>query len=215
MSGSADSLDSIMAATAGRRFEAIVIGASAGGVNALLGLLSGLPATFRLPVVTVLHLPDDRESHLAEIFQNRSSIAVREARDKAGVEPATLYFAGAGYHLSIEHDRSFSLSGEEPVHFSRPSIDLLMASAADVYGDSLAGILLTGANYDGANGLARIREQGGLTVVQDPAEAQVATMPEAAIRKLQPDLILRLDAIRQLILQMDRACSNYFQGDAL
>lgn len=215
MSGSADSLDSITAATAGRRFEAIVIGASAGGVNALLGLLSGLPATFRLPVVTVLHLPDDRESHLAEIFQNRSSIAVREARDKAGVEPATLYFAGAGYHLSIEQDRSFSLSGEEPVHFSRPSIDLLMASAADVYGDSLAGILLTGANYDGANGLARIREQGGLTVVQDPAEAQVATMPEAAIRKLQPDLILRLDAIRQLILQMDRACSNYFQGDAL
>ncbi len=211
----ADSLDSITAATAGRRFEAVVIGASAGGVNALLGLLSGLPDNFRLPIVTVLHLPDDRQSHLAEIFQQRSAIAVREAADKAGIEPATIYFASAGYHLSIESDRSFSLSGEEPIHFSRPSIDILMESAADVYGESLAGILLTGANYDGANGLARIRENGGLTVVQDPEEAQVATMPEAAIKKLRPDLILRLDAIRQLILRLDRACSNYFQGDAL
>ncbi|MES2400204.1 MAG: chemotaxis protein CheB [Pseudomonadota bacterium] len=196
--------DPITEALAQRRFEAIVIGASAGGVNALLGLLSALPESFRLPVVTVLHLPDDRESRLAEIFQHRSAIAVREATDKASIEPATLYFAGAGYHLSIEQDRSFSLSCEAPVHFSRPSIDLLMESAADVYGDRLAGILLTGANYDGATGLARIREKGGLTVVQDPAEAQVATMPEAAIRKLHPDLILRLDAIRKLILQLDQ-----------
>lgn len=203
MSVSADSLDSIMAATAERQFEAIVIGASAGGVNALLGLLSALPDNFRLPIVAVLHLPDDRESRLAEIFQTRSPIAVREAADKASVEPATIYFAGAGYHLSIEHDRSFSLSGEEPVNFSRPSIDILMESAADVYGESLAGILLTGANYDGANGLAKIREKGGLTVVQDPVEAEVATMPEAAIKKLQPDLILRLDAIRNLIIQLD------------
>lgn len=198
-----DALDLITTAVADRRFEAIVIGASAGGVNALLGLLSGLPATFRMPVVTVLHLPDDRQSRLAEIFQNRSTIDVREAADKASIEPATLYFAGAGYHLSIENDRSFSLSCEAPVHFSRPSIDLLMESAADVYGESLVGILLTGANYDGAGGLARIREKGGLTVVQDPAEAQVATMPEAAIKKLQPDLILRLDAIRNLIIQLD------------
>ncbi len=189
---------------AGRRFEAVVIGASAGGVTALLGLLSGLPENFRLPVVTLLHLPNDRESRLAEIFQHRSSIPVREATDKATVDASTLYFASAGYHLSIEHDRTFSLSCEAPVHFSRPSIDILMESAADAYGESLAGILLTGANYDGAGGLACIREKGGLSVVQDPTEAQVATMPEAAIRKLQPDLILRLDAIRELILQMDK-----------
>jgi two-component system chemotaxis response regulator CheB len=203
MDSTVNSPDAIMAATAGRRFEAIVIGASAGGVTALLTLLSGLPVNFRLPVISVLHLPDDRESHLAEIFQHRSRIAVREAADKANVEPGTLYFAGAGYHLSIEQDRSFSLSCEAPVHFSRPSIDLLMESAADVYGEALAGILLTGANYDGAGGLARIREKGGLSVVQDPEEAQVATMPEAAIKKLQPDLILRLDAIRNLIIQLD------------
>lgn len=202
-----DATPAITLALADRRFEALVIGASAGGVNALLGLLSALPEDFRLPIVALLHLPEGRGSRLAEIFQQRTPIAVREATDKAPVEPATLYFAGAGYHLSIEHDRTFSLSCEAPVHFSRPSIDVLMASAADVYGPSLAGILLTGANDDGADGLAGIREKGGLTVVQDPSEAQVATMPEAAIKRLQPDLILRLDAIRELILHMDQhAC---------
>jgi two-component system, chemotaxis family, protein-glutamate methylesterase/glutaminase len=184
--------------------EAVVIGASAGGVQALLTLLSDLPASFRLPMVAVLHLPDDRNSELAEIFQHRLAIAVREAADKESIEPATLYFAGSGYHLSVEMDRSFSLSCEAPVHFSRPSIDVLMESAADAYGAGLAGILLTGANVDGAAGLAKIRQRGGLTVVQDPVEAQVRTMPEAAIRKRQPNLILTLDGIRRLLLQLDR-----------
>ncbi len=197
-----DTLD-LADALAQRCFDAIVIGASAGGVNALLGLLGGLPKDFRVPVVTVLHLPDDRQSRLAEIFQHRSSIKVREASDKAAIESGTIYFACAGYHLLVEADRTFSLSCEDPIHFSRPSIDVLMESASDAYGDRLAGILLTGANYDGAAGLAKIRQAGGLTVVQDPAEAEVATMPEAAIRKLQPDLILRLGEIRKLILQLD------------
>jgi two-component system, chemotaxis family, protein-glutamate methylesterase/glutaminase len=128
---------------------------------------------------------------------------VREAADKEIIAPATLYFAGSGYHLSIEMDRSFSLSCEAPVHFSRPSIDVLMESAADAYGAGLAGILLTGANFDGAAGLAKIRQRGGLTVVQDPGEAQVRTMPEAAIRKRQPNLILTLDGIRRLLLKLD------------
>jgi two-component system chemotaxis response regulator CheB len=101
-------------------------------------------------------------------------------------------------------DRSFSLSCEAPVNYSRPSIDVLMESAADAYGASLVGILLTGANFDGAAGLPKIRQQGGLTVVQDPAEAEVATMPEAAIRKLRPNLILTLDGIRSLLLKLDR-----------
>jgi two-component system chemotaxis response regulator CheB len=184
--------------------EAVVIGASAGGVQALLTLLSDLPQSFRLPIVAVLHLPDDRDSELAGIFQHRLPIAVREATDKESIAPATLYFAGSGYHLSVEMDRSFSLSCEAPVHFSRPSIDVLMESAADAYGASLAGILLTGANFDGAAGLAKIRQRGGLTVVQDPGEAQVPTMPEAAIRKRQPNLILTLDGIRRLLLQLDR-----------
>ena len=141
--------------------EALVIGASAGGVPALLTLLSDLPESFRLPMVAVLHLPDDRDSELAEIFQHRLAIAVREAVDKEIIAPATLYFAGSGYHLSVEMDRSFSLSCEAPVHYSRPSIDVLMESAADAYGAGLAGILLTGANFDGAAGLAKIRQRGG------------------------------------------------------
>jgi len=185
--------------------EAVVIGASAGGVQALLALLSELPADFRLPIVVVLHLPADRDSQLAEIFQRRLPIPVREAAYKEGIAPGTLYFAGPGYHLLVEMDRSFSLSSEAPVHYSRPSIDVLMESAADAYGASLAGILLTGANTDGAAGLAKIRRRGGLTVVQDPAEAQASTMPEAAIRTMQPNLILTLDGIRSLLLNLDKS----------
>jgi two-component system chemotaxis response regulator CheB len=184
--------------------RAVVIGASAGGVEALLKLLTGLPADFRLPIIAVLHLPPDRDSRLAEIFQHRLPIAVREACDKESVAPATLYFAGSGYHLLVESDHSFALSCEAPVHFSRPSIDVLMESAADAYGAALAGILLTGANYDGAAGLSKIRRQGGLTVVQDPEEAQVPTMPEAAIRKLQPNFVLPLSGIRNLLLELDQ-----------
>ena len=184
--------------------RAIVIGASAGGVEALLALLTGLPPDFRLPIIAVLHLPPDRDSRLAEIFQHRLPIAVREASDKEAIAPGTLYFAGSGYHLLVETDHSFSLSCEAPVHYSRPSIDVLMESAADAWGAALAGILLTGANYDGAAGLARIRRQGGITVVQDPAEARVATMPEAAIRQLQPSFILPLAGIRNLLLELDQ-----------
>lgn len=184
--------------------RAVVIGASAGGVDAMLTLLTGLPADFRLPIIAVLHLPPDRDSRLAEIFQHRLPISVREASDKEAIAPATVYFAGSGYHLLVETDRSFSLSCEAPVHYSRPSIDVLMESAADAYGAELAGILLTGANYDGAAGLAKIGAQGGITVVQDPAEAQVATMPEAAIRKLQPSFVLPLSGIRNLLLELDQ-----------
>ena len=173
-----------------QNIEAVVIGASAGGVHALLSLFSGLPADFRLPIVTVLHLSSGRDSQLPEIFRRRMTLDVREAADKEKIKPSTLYFAGPGYHLSVEADRSFSLSCEEPLHYSRPSIDVLMASAADAYGSSLAGIVLTGANGDGADGLAHIGARGGLTVVQDPTEAEVPVMPQAAIGKAQPGLIL-------------------------
>jgi two-component system chemotaxis response regulator CheB len=186
-----------------QRIDAVVIGASAGGVHALLTLLADLPRSFRLPLIAVLHLPASRESLLAEIFQHRLPIAVREAADKESIASSTLYFAGPGYHLSVEMDRTFSLSCEEAVHYSRPSIDVLMASAADCYGAALAGIVLTGANQDGAAGLARIKQQGGLTVVQDPADAEIPTMPEAAIAMLKPDFILKLAGIRDLLLKLN------------
>jgi two-component system, chemotaxis family, protein-glutamate methylesterase/glutaminase len=188
-----------------RTIEAVVIGASAGGVDALMVLLAGLPAGWRLPVVTVLHLPEQHESRLAEVFRTRLALRVSEAEDKDRIAPATLYFAPPGYHLSIERDRSFSLSCEPPLHWSRPSIDVLMKSAADAYGPALAGVLLTGANDDGAEGLACIHRAGGLTAVQDPEEAQVPTMPRAAIARHRPDRILPLRELRELLLQLDSA----------
>lgn len=183
----------------------MVIGASAGGVDALMVLLAGLPDGWRLPLVAVLHLPEQHDSRLAEVFRARLSMRVSEAEDKDRIAPATLYFAPPGYHLSIERDRSFSLSCEPPLHWSRPSIDVLMNSAADAYGPALAGLLLTGANEDGAEGLARIHRAGGLTAVQDPDEAHVPTMPRAALARHRPDRILPLRDLREVLLQLDSA----------
>ncbi len=170
----------------------------------MMRIFNGLPAGYRLPLIALLHLPGDAESRLAEVFGARLAIPVEEAGDKQRIAPGTLYIAPGGYHLLVEQDRSFALSCEAPVHFSRPSIDVLMESAADAWGACLAGILLTGANDDGADGLARIGEAGGLTVVQDPDEAAIPTMPRAAIRRRAPDQVLTLDRIRMLLLELDR-----------
>ncbi|MEE1890556.1 chemotaxis protein CheB [Pseudomonas carassii] len=183
--------------------RAIVIGASAGGVTALFSVLGALPTAFAIPVLCLLHLPDDRHSQLAEVLQRRLRRPVREALDKARIEPGLIYVAGPGYHLSVERDFSFSLSQEAPVHFSRPAIDFLFESAADAYGPGLLGVLLTGANEDGARGLLRIRQSGGRTVVQDPRDAQVALMPEAALALHDPDHILSLSGIGQLLATLE------------
>lgn len=188
-----------------REIEAVAIGASAGGVDALLQVLGDLPASFGLPILAVLHLPQDRDSRLAEVFRQHVRLPVQEAADKMPIVPGTLYFAGAGYHLSVERGRSLSLSCESPRHYSRPSIDILLESAADVYGRRLAAILLTGANQDGAAGLAYVKRAGGLAIVQNPAQAQVPTMPQAAIQYLQPDLILSLPQIHRLLLTLGRS----------
>ncbi|AZF21642.1 MULTISPECIES: chemotaxis protein CheB [unclassified Pseudomonas] len=183
--------------------EAIVVGASAGGVEALLSIFGRLPNTFGLPIIAVLHLPDERRSQLAEVFARRLRIPVKEARDKESIEAGTLYFAGPGYHLSVEHDRSLSLSQEDRVHHSRPAIDFLFASAADAYGRGLLAILLTGANQDGARGLAHVKQSGGITVVQDPAEARIAVMPLAALALHTPDHILSLSQIGSLLASLE------------
>lgn len=183
--------------------EAIVIGASAGGVEALMTIFAELPRGFGLPIIAVLHLPDERRSQLAEVFARRVSMPVLEARDKEVIAPGTLYFAGPGYHLSVEYDRSLSLSQEDRVHHSRPAIDYLFESAADAYGRSLLAILLTGANQDGARGLAQVKQQGGTTVVQDPTEARVAVMPLAALAMHTPDHILTLSRIGTLLASLE------------
>ncbi|AUG07978.1 chemotaxis protein CheB [Pseudomonas sp. S09G 359] len=186
-----------------RGIEAIVVGASAGGVEALLSIFGELPKGFGLPIIAVLHLPDERRSQLAEVFARRLRIPVREARDKEVIEAGTLYFAGPGYHLSVEHDRSLSLSQEDRVHHSRPAIDYLFSSAADAYGKGLLAILLTGANQDGARGLAHVKQSGGTTVVQDPDEARIAVMPRAALALHTPDHILTLSQIGSLLALLE------------
>ena len=194
--------DALRAALAGRGFDAVVIGASAGGVGALLDILPGLPAGYGRAVVAVLHLPTRRQSQLADVFGARMALPVCEAQDKQQVQAGRVYFAGADYHLSIEADQSFSLSCEAPHLYARPAIDFLMTSAADAYGPRLLGILLTGANQDGAAGLAAIRRAGGMTVVQDPDQAASPTMPLEAIRLDTPDLVLPLRVIRELLLML-------------
>lgn len=187
--------------------EAIVVGASAGGVEALLTMLGSLRAGFGLPIIIVLHLPEERRSQLAEVFARRLALPVAEAIDKQDITPGTVYFATPGYHLSVEQDRSLSLSLEDRLHHSRPSIDFLFESAADAYGPALAAVLLTGANHDGARGLAQVKRQGGLTVVQDPDDAQVDTMPRAALKTHQPDYILPIHGIGRLLVELERiAC---------
>lgn len=185
--------------------ELIVIGASAGGVSALLALLAPLPASFALPIVTVLHLLPRHDSQLGSVLGHRLALPVREPQDKEAVQAGHVYVASANYHLLIEADRCFAYSNEPPVSFARPSIDVLMASAADAYGPALAGVLLTGANMDGAEGMAAIHARGGLTIVQDPQDADVPTMPEAAIARSRPDHILPLRAISPMLQQLAAA----------
>lgn len=198
-----DTHQTIAQALQGHHIEAVAIGGSAGGVNALLSVLPGLPPHFSRPVIVVLHVQGGRQSQLAEVFQKKLDLPVREASDKETIVPGTLYFAPSDYHLSVETDASFSLSCEPPVNFARPAIDLMMISAADTYGAGLLGILLTGANHDGAAGLAAIGEAGGMTVAQDPDEAMVGTMPGEAIRLRMPDLILPLAGIRCLLSMLE------------
>ena len=184
--------------------DAVVIGASAGGLEALLAILTKLPSGYHLPLLAVLHLPSHGDSRLAEVLGARLNLPVREAADKEKIQPGTLYVAPGGYHVLVERDLSLSLSCDPPVHYSRPSIDVMMESAADAWGERLAAIVLTGANEDGADGLARIGKHGGLTIVQDPNEAAVSTMPQAAIARRTPDHVLGLAGIHALLLELDK-----------
>jgi two-component system, chemotaxis family, protein-glutamate methylesterase/glutaminase len=196
-------------ASLGGRIDAVVIGASAGGVEALSVLLPALPADSKAAVFIVLHLPRDRPSLLTEIFARRCRLAVREAQDKQPVTPGTVYFAPTNYHLLVDAGPQMALSADDPVHHSRPSIDVLFESAAHVYGSRLLGIILTGANEDGAEGLAAVHDSGGVTVVQEPASAHSPQMVVAALNLRPADFVLSLDHIAGLLgtLKPDRVSS--------
>jgi two-component system, chemotaxis family, protein-glutamate methylesterase/glutaminase len=175
--------------------EAVVIGASAGALEVLSNVLPALPSDYRLPILIVVHLPPDNTSLFAELFRARCAIRVREAEDKEPIEPGVVYFAPPDYHLLVEEDKRLSLSDDEPVLFSRPSIDVLFESAADAYGGGLIGVVLTGANSDGANGLKAVVEAGGVAVVQSPGSAYAVAMPEAAIAACPAARVLPVNEI--------------------
>lgn len=179
--------------------DVVAIGASAGGIDALFALLEGLPADYPLPLVVVLHLPEGHHSHLAEMFGRRLGRSVQEARAHTPVEPGVLYFAPPGYHLMVDRDRVFSLSCAPPVLYSRPSIDVLLESCAQTYGERAVAMVLTGANQDGARGLRCIRQAGGLALVQDPAEAAYPTMPQAAVDIAKPQFVLPLAGLHTVL----------------
>jgi two-component system, chemotaxis family, protein-glutamate methylesterase/glutaminase len=174
-------IDALAAALGDRPPAVVVIGASAGAVDALLQLLPLLRPALPVPLLVVVHVPADRRNALPALFAQSSALTMCEAEDKMTPEPSTVYFAPPDYHLLIEADGSLALSVDEPVHYSRPAIDVLFESAAKAYGSRVLGILLSGASHDGAAGLAQIRDAGGHTWVQTPESAQVAVMPRAAL----------------------------------
>lgn len=164
-------------------WETIVIGGSSGAIDALNTLLPALPANLGAAVIVVLHLVRDRRSLLVDIFRDRCALTVQEAEDQLPIRPGHLYFAPPDYHLLVDQGPRLALSVGEPVYFSRPSIDVLFESAADCYGPRLLGVLLSGANEDGAAGLAAIHAAGGRTIVQAPSSAAMPVMPAAALAR--------------------------------
>jgi two-component system chemotaxis response regulator CheB len=184
--------------------EAVVIGGSAGSVAVLGEVLPGLPEDFP-PVLVVVHVLPSSVSPLANLFVQRCAARVLEAEPGILIERGSVYFAPADYHLLVEPTRRCALSIEPPVHFSRPSIDVLFESAADVYGPALAGVILTGASADGAFGLRAVSERGGRTIVQDPKTAEVAVMPEAAILAVPAARVVPLTGMLAELCALEQA----------
>ncbi len=185
-----------------RTIEAVVVGCSAGGLDALHILLDALPAEFPAAVIIVAHIAADSVNMLPSLLAKTCRLPVNEAVEREPVLPGHVYVAPPNYHLLVEPNHTFALSVDQRVCFVRPSIDVLFYSAADAYSESLAGIILTGANSDGAQGLKAVKAAGGLTLVQDPDSAYADTMPNAAIATGAVDKVLPLPALAAEILDL-------------
>ena len=185
-----------------RQFKAVVIGASTGGVSALKIILGALPADFPIPVLVTTHISPDSGDGLAVLLNTLSVIRVKEADDQETISPGTVYLAPANYHLLAERGGNLALSIDPPVNFARPSVDVLFESAAQVYGPALIGVILTGAGSDGSKGLLKIKNSGGLTIVQDPADAEMDSMPRSALQLLKADHVVRLMEIPALLMTL-------------
>lgn len=182
--------------------QLVVMGASAGALEALSALLPPLPASYPLPVVIVVHIPPTRESQLASLFEAKCQMRVVEAEDQEPLTAGTIYFAPPDYHLLVESPTRLALSNEEAVQYSRPSIDVLFESAADVFGRQVTAIVLSGANNDGAAGLRAIVAAKGQAIVVRPEEAYSAAMPQAAIKANPECRVLSLEEIREQLTEL-------------
>lgn len=179
----------------------IVIGASLGGMKAVSSVLRGLPSNFTRPIAVVLHRYKDTDSILTEMLQHESPLPLGEPLDKEPILPGRVYLAPADYHLLVEAT-SFSLSVDDPVRYARPSVDVLFESVADAFGSAAIGIILTGANGDGAEGARQIKARGGRIIVQDPETAEAPQMPRAVLALLKPDYILPTEKIGPLLVEL-------------
>ena len=179
-------------------YELVVIGTSWGGLHALRRVLGGLPAKFDVPVVVVQHRHRDSDHLLVSLLQDHTSLNVSEVEDKTELVPGGVYVAPAEYHVLVEPGH-LALSTEEPVRYSRPSIDVTFESAADSYGQRTIGVVMTGANDDGARGLKRIADRGGAAIVQDPSTAESAVMPAAALKFVPDAKVATIDEIGGII----------------
>lgn len=181
-------------------FKLVVIGASLGGLKALAAILGELPAGFKLPIAIVQHRTRDSSDTLRSTFQLGSRLPLEEPDDKAAIRPGRVYLAPPNYHLLVEKGH-FALSTDPPVEYSRPSVDVLFESAAHAYGPELLGVVLTGANRDGARGARLIKASGGYLIVQDPRTAECPVMPQAALALTPVDRVLGLDEIAAALLE--------------
>lgn len=182
-------------------FKIVVIGTSLGGLSALKIILGKLPADFLVPIAIVQHRHKESNNTLQELLQEFTSLPIREVEDKEEMLPGHIYLAPPDYHLLVEPGH-FALSTDEPVCYARPSIDVLFESAADVYTQQVIGVILTGANQDGMQGLKKIKVRGGLTIVQEPTTAESDIMPEAAISAITVDWILTLENIASQVVKL-------------
>jgi two-component system chemotaxis response regulator CheB len=190
-------------------YEAIVIGVSSGGMNALKIIFSALPADFSIPIIIVQHVGANSDSQWINLLNQKSNLNLKEADEKEKIEKGKAYFAPPNYHLMIEKDKTFSLTIDERVNFARPSIDVLFESAAEAYKKKLIGIVLTGSNNDGTKGIKRIKECGGLAIIQDPETAESDYMPKSAIAAIEADYILSLQDMVELLIKIDKQKNNF------
>ena len=189
--------------TKSHKYKVIVIGVSAGGIKALKTILSVLPSKFALSVIIVMHRHKDTDGYLERLLDNECKMRVKQADEKEEIKAGVVYVAPPNYHLLIEDDGTFSMSVAGAVNYARPSVDVVFESAAEVYGKGLIGVVLTGANKDGSQGLKKIKEAGGLAIVQIPETSEVSDMPRAAIAVVKPDYVLSLEEIGPLLRKLE------------